>query len=430
MKKINFTQIYAISASLALAVLLGGGCTPGENEDSAVHPQVIQVIYDLNGGTGTAPVDPNSYSAGNTVTTLDGAGLTAPVDTTFYGWSTSADGYGHVYAAGAAFTITGNTTLYALWNGDGTNALYPKLISTKAELTALTQHDHAALIADISGVDTVIPGPDTVFEGTFDGRGHTVTVNLTSAAGNVFFGLFRTIYGNAVVKNLHVTGAINLNVTGSDSRNFYAGGIAGASMGAAKLRNCVSTVNLTVNAVGSPLQVGGLVGAAATGIDASYCNFSGTIHSTSPNSRSGDYHNAGGIVGGASLSSNIPVNISRTVSLYDITWENSARAYAASNDGARGIMGGLGGGTLSGTISDNYALGRITMRDKNGDVTTQSDQASWDGTTIDPASDVDSETWWRTTAGWETVWGGDNPTTDKPWVWDAVAKRPKLHKFD
>jgi hypothetical protein len=176
-----------------------------------------------------------------------------------------------------------------------------------------------------------------------------------------------------------------------------------------------------------------LTGAVLSGIDASYCYFSGTINSTSIDSSTLSIHNAGGILGGAGvpIATSIPVNISRTVSLYDITWENSARAYVADEDGAHGILGGKNStSTLTGSISDNYALGRIAMRDTNGDVTTQSDKANWDGATIDPASNVDSETWWRTTAGWESVWGGDNPTLAAPWVWDSTAKRPKLHKFD
>ena len=71
------------------------------------------VSYNANGGTG-APTDPNSpYNASATVTVLPGAGLTAPAGCTFAGWST---GTGTTYAPGSTFTITANTTLFAVWN--------------------------------------------------------------------------------------------------------------------------------------------------------------------------------------------------------------------------------------------------------------------------------------------------------------------------
>ncbi|MCB8745434.1 InlB B-repeat-containing protein [Rhodoferax sp. U2-2l] len=72
------------------------------------------VTYNVNGGSGTPPVDAASYAAGNTVT-VQAASLTK-ANATFAGWTTSTAGTGTTYSAGNTFTINGNTTLYAKWN--------------------------------------------------------------------------------------------------------------------------------------------------------------------------------------------------------------------------------------------------------------------------------------------------------------------------
>ncbi len=76
-----------------------------------------KVTYDLNTGTGTAPVDNNEYTDGDTV-----AVQPAPADATrsgfsFAGWNTAADGSGTAYVPGSStFAITADTVLYAQWS--------------------------------------------------------------------------------------------------------------------------------------------------------------------------------------------------------------------------------------------------------------------------------------------------------------------------
>lgn len=72
------------------------------------------VTYNANGGSGTMTDSNSPYSYGSTVTTLTNA-FTAPTGKVFDGWNTANDGSGTGYAAGATFTITANTTLYAQW---------------------------------------------------------------------------------------------------------------------------------------------------------------------------------------------------------------------------------------------------------------------------------------------------------------------------
>ncbi len=71
-------------------------------------------------GGGTVPVDGNSYTSGSTVTVLGNTGsLTRTISddaATFYGWNTNSNMYGGThYNAGETFSITANTTLYAVW---------------------------------------------------------------------------------------------------------------------------------------------------------------------------------------------------------------------------------------------------------------------------------------------------------------------------
>ncbi len=74
------------------------------------------VTYDANGGTGTAPSDPNKkYAAGTPVTVLDKGGLTHPNGKFFLGWATTADATTAKYQPGDRMIIDANITLYAVW---------------------------------------------------------------------------------------------------------------------------------------------------------------------------------------------------------------------------------------------------------------------------------------------------------------------------
>lgn len=69
---------------------------------------------------GNVPVDGNSYTSGSTVTVLGNTGsLTRSIEgdaATFYGWNTNSNMYGGThYNAEGTFSITANTTLYAVW---------------------------------------------------------------------------------------------------------------------------------------------------------------------------------------------------------------------------------------------------------------------------------------------------------------------------
>ena len=74
------------------------------------------VTYNANGAEDvTVPTDTTAYQKDATVTVKNG--LTRE-GYTFNGWNTQADGKGTPYQPGATFTITGNTTLYAMWTAN------------------------------------------------------------------------------------------------------------------------------------------------------------------------------------------------------------------------------------------------------------------------------------------------------------------------
>ncbi|MDY4172835.1 MAG: InlB B-repeat-containing protein [Evtepia sp.] len=78
--------------------------------------KTFTVTYKANGAEGvTVPTDNTAYQKDATVTVKNG--LTRE-DYTFNGWNTQADGKGTLYQPGATFTITGDTTLYAMWTAN------------------------------------------------------------------------------------------------------------------------------------------------------------------------------------------------------------------------------------------------------------------------------------------------------------------------
>lgn len=74
------------------------------------------------------------------------------------------------------------------------------------------------------------------FSGTFDGNGHTVTLNITASTANV--GLFSKLAGGAVVRNVITAGSVT--ATGKNN----VGGIAGTADGNVTIENCKNTASI------------------------------------------------------------------------------------------------------------------------------------------------------------------------------------------
>ncbi len=130
----------------------------------------------------------------------------------------------------------------------------------------------AKLVADIT--EPVTTRVTTQFLGTFDGNGHTLTVNMNQAP-------FSAVGNGGVIKNLKVNGTVNA------ASNYASGLIAGIS-GSVTVENCLINVAIT-NSTG---YTGGIVGHCGSGntITMRGCVFAGSIKA--PNN---EY--CGGLVG-------------------------------------------------------------------------------------------------------------------------------------
>lgn len=161
-------------------------------------------------------------------------------------------------------------TTWAQWNGSGTEA-DPYQISSTANWNTLADkvnnHDQTysgkffKLMADITLTETISSGtPVTMvgtsdsksFQGTFDGNGHTITLNYDDRRDADFCAPFRYIKG-ATIKYLHVTGTIY------KTQGKNAGGLVGKAVGDNTIANCRSSVDIHFTKNGD-VSSGGFIG--------------------------------------------------------------------------------------------------------------------------------------------------------------------------
>ncbi|MDR1572791.1 MAG: InlB B-repeat-containing protein, partial [Clostridiales Family XIII bacterium] len=209
-------------------------------------PTTFTVTYNDNGGT-NAPTDNTNYARNGIVTVAAAGSMTGPGGAqTFIGWSKTAPVSGDIIAPGSTFNIASDTTLYAVWRGDG-SAAHPFVVSDAAELDAVRNDltKHYILTADIDAGSAWVPigygGSEPTdltnqFTGSFNGNGHAINIaglaaNITPGFfGNEWLGLFGVVGTGGTVKNLMVTGT----VFRSSEVAKGIGGIAGCNTGTIK----------------------------------------------------------------------------------------------------------------------------------------------------------------------------------------------------
>ena len=160
-----------------------------------------------------------------------------------------------------------------------------------AAIVETTPNANAKMTADVDlGGDQTMIGSgsinasdgagNVVFKGTFDGQGHTLTVNYNNS--ETFVAPFRFIFG-ATIKNIHVKGS----VTGSGK---WLGGIVASVVGRniySYLEKCYSSVSVT--STNSPSDntehIGGIVSQHAweSKLSLTDCIFDGTLKRKSAN---------------------------------------------------------------------------------------------------------------------------------------------------
>ena len=165
----------------------------------------------------------------------------------------------------------------------------------------------ADIVKDIDGV--MIGGVKGDYQGTFDGKGHTITINLFQDAENGM-ALFRNLGVHGIVQNLKVQGTITI------SKKFAAGI---AVYGSGIIRDCYVDVNV-VSAMAGDATHGGIVADAFRGTVIENCLAKFTINGATT-------QNCGGIVGWCEN----PVNIVNCLVI------NDGSNFDISNNGSANI---------------------------------------------------------------------------------------------
>lgn len=127
-------------------------------------------------------------------------------------------------------------------SGGAALALAEGTVSSAKEFAAMDASGSYTLTKDI-----IVTEPyASDFSGTFDGDGHTVTLDITSGSANT--GLFKKLVGGATVKNVTTAGTV--------SGGASTGAIAGNADGKVSIFNCKNTATVT----GTGKGVGGILG--------------------------------------------------------------------------------------------------------------------------------------------------------------------------
>lgn len=245
--------------------------TSGGSKDITLQ-EARTLTFAPNGGSGTIAGD--KVFEGATTSLPYGNALTPPSGKTFVGWNTLPRGGGEFYAAGSTLTMpAGDLTLYAQWSGDGSAKDNPILITDAQGMKDIGASDksrkkHYRLCNDLVLDDWEAiyydygGGQGEGFSGTFDGGGHTVTLNGVkpiradfNMAGGYFISLFACIEGE--VRRLRVDGQITVNGT-DENANYYAGGICEYIYGT--VTDCISNVTVTATGKMGELSAGSIAG--------------------------------------------------------------------------------------------------------------------------------------------------------------------------
>ena len=224
------------------------------------------------------------------------------------------------------------------WDGNGT-ANDPYLIKDKSGWDALalaltmqsTFYDkYFKLTNDISVTSMVsyysVTNDEHPFMGTFDGDGHTLTVNINVESDNADTPAAPFAYlSDATIKNLNVAGSITTNGRRPASITSFV-------TGSSTITNCTSSVAIT-SSKAYDVDAGGFVGRVNTGstLTLSNCLFTGSIAYTNATGYEG-----GGLVG--FLQTNATANLTNCV--FAPTSVSFAKTYIDFNMFANGEKNG------------------------------------------------------------------------------------------
>ena len=253
----------------------------------------VWVFFNSNGGQGT--MQNQAFTRGVP------APLTANAFTRegyyFTHWTTLSDGSGRNYSDQEEISLNIPIYLYAQWAPIGFYENGSTYTINTAEgwdqfcdalQDTATYHRFSGktvkLGANIS-VTRMAGSSHHDFMGTFDGQGHTLTVNYNTS--EQYAAPFRNVENGCVIENLIVAGTITTSA-------MNAAGIAGNQYGTVNIRNCRSSVTIQSSVNGDGTH-GGFVGnkgsSITSGLYIEGCVFDGKIVSTgtTPTTRCGGF---------------------------------------------------------------------------------------------------------------------------------------------
>lgn len=180
-------------------------------------------------------------------------------------------------AAALLFMTLMTTSVWAsngVISGDGTKE-NPYLIEDASDWKAFAKNVNTGkekagyykLVADIT-TDITVGTTSNKFSGSFDGQGHTITIDLTST--RKYCAPFLYVLG-ASFKQLAIDGTIHAG-------HKFAAGFIGSAMGQVSLEACRCSVNI-LSSVDGDGSHGGFIGCADNGSDVTFlnCIFDGSI---------------------------------------------------------------------------------------------------------------------------------------------------------
>lgn len=180
-------------------------------------------------------------------------------------------------------------------SGGAALALAEGTVSSAKEFAAMDASGSYTLTKDI-----IVTEPyASDFSGTFDGNGHTVTLDITASTANV--GLFSKLAGGAVVKNVKVDGTVSgtegvagiaaqangatisgcINCAEISATQRHVGGIVG-KMGGGTVENCYNTGAISSSRT-RPINMGGIAGYVDGGASVENCYNTGSITGSGDN---------------------------------------------------------------------------------------------------------------------------------------------------
>ena len=221
----------------------------------------------------------------------------------------------------------------------------PYQIGSAEDFAAITWQNSSGYFKLTDNI-TVTKPCDATFKGTFDGDGHTVTLQLDVTSGNA--GLFAKTGSGAVIKNVIVDANVTSSVYSYTSQYYGVAGLVGYVDGKTTIDHCgvTGTVKGTSTSSSYAAYIGGLIGVISDKCEITNSYVSATVENA--NKYNGSY--TGGFLG-------------RTSSTYTLSVTD---CYASGDvTAAGGRAGGFTGyvycsNSNKHTYKNCYAAGTVT----------------------------------------------------------------------